>query len=134
MPQRREALPGRRRCESFTLPWGGLARPHFVTVGFYPDGRPGEVFITGGKSGEAIESIARDGAVMLSMALQHGATIETIAHAITRDGQDQPQTIVGAIVDMMAKEQSANGRRDQAQGMVAGGTEGGIGSSEIDGG
>jgi hypothetical protein len=100
----RETLPLRRRSETFELPFGGLKEPHVVTLGFYNDGRIGEVFINGGKSGEVVEAIARDSAVILSMALQHGVPLETIAHALTRDGQDQPQTVVGVIVDMLMKD------------------------------
>jgi hypothetical protein len=49
--------------ETFELAFGGLNRSHTITLGFYEDGALGEVFINGGKSGEAVEAIARDGAV-----------------------------------------------------------------------
>ncbi|MEY9493717.1 TSCPD domain-containing protein [Bradyrhizobium elkanii] len=97
----RHALPMRRRSENFELPFGGLAKGHIVTVGFYPDGTIGEVFITGGKSGEQVEAIARDSAVILSMALQHGVALDTIEHAITRDSQNQPSSILGAVADRL---------------------------------
>jgi hypothetical protein len=97
----RHALPMRRRCETFEVAFGGLTKSHTVSVGYYDDNRPGEVFINGGKSGEAVEAIARDGAVLLSMALQHGVSLDTISHAITRDGQDAPASIVGAVVDRL---------------------------------
>jgi hypothetical protein len=100
MTERRE-LPMRRRCETFEIDFGGLSRAHTVTVGYYEDGRPGEVFINGGRSGEQVEAIARDGAVLLSMALQHGVALDTIRHAITRDGQGAAQSIVGAVVDRL---------------------------------
>lgn len=103
----REPLPLRRRSETFELPFGGFRQSHIITVGFYEDGRIGEVFINGGKSGEIVEAIARDGAVILSMALQHGVPLDDISHAITRDGQNMPQSIVGVIVDMIVKESSA---------------------------
>lgn len=96
---RRLPLPARRRCETFELPYGGLTSPHVVTLGYYDDGRIGEVFINGGKSGFTVEAIARDGAIMTSLALQHGVTIETMHHAITRNSQDEPQSIVGAVVE-----------------------------------
>lgn len=99
----REPLPMRRFCETIEVPFGGLARSHFVTVGYYGDGRPGEVFINGGKSGEVVEAIARDAAVLLSMALQYGAELETIKHAITRDGRGDPSSIIGAVVDRMVQ-------------------------------
>ena len=86
------------------MPWGGLEKPHVVTVGFFDNGKVGEIFISGGKSGELIAAIARDGAILISLALQHGATLDTIAHAITRNSNDEPQTIVGAIIDEVIKE------------------------------
>ena len=75
----RRVLPQRRLAETFELEFGGHARRFAVTLGFYDDGALGEVFITGGKSGEQVEAIARDGAVLLSMALQHGCAMATIA-------------------------------------------------------
>jgi len=96
-----QALPMRRRSETFNIAYGGLTKDHTVTVGFYDDGRPGEVFINGGKSGEQVEAIARDGAVVLSLALQHGASLDTIRVALTRDGQSAPQSIVGVVVDSL---------------------------------
>jgi len=97
----RELLPERRRSETFDLPFGGLTDPHTVTVGYYDDGRPGEVFITGGKSGEQIEAIARDCAILLSMCLQHGVSLDTVRHALTRDSRDAAMSIVGAVVDQL---------------------------------
>lgn len=106
----RLGLPARRRCETYSLPFGGLASPHTVTVGYYDDGRMGEVFINGGKSGEMVEAIARDGAVMTSLALQHGVTIDTMLHAITRNSQDEPQSIVGAVIASLREFQQISPR------------------------
>jgi hypothetical protein len=97
----RELLPQRRGSETFLLDWGGYGSPHTVTCGFYEDGRLGEVFISSGKSGELVEAIARDGAILLSIALQNGAKLSDISHAITRDSQNKPQSIVGAVVDRL---------------------------------
>ena len=98
----RHALPMRRRSETFEIDFGGLKNSHVITIGFYDDGRIGEVFVNGGKSGELVEAIARDGAVLLSMALQHGVSLDTIRHALTRDSQDEPQSIIGVVVDRLA--------------------------------
>ena len=99
----RSALPMRRYSQTFNVAFGGAQKDHVVTVGFYADGTPGEVFINGGRSGEAVEAIARDGAVLLSMALQHGVALDTIKHAVTRDAQGQPSSIVGAVVDKLTE-------------------------------
>ena len=104
MMTERHALPMRRNCETFEIDFGGLKKSHVITVGYYSDDAPGEVFINGGKSGEQVEAIARDGAVLLSLALQHGVALDTIKHALTRDSQDQPQSIVGVVVDKLLQE------------------------------
>ncbi|WP_442896066.1 toprim domain-containing protein [Bradyrhizobium sp. AZCC 2289] len=51
-----------------------------------------------------VEAIARDGAVLLSLALQHGAELDNIRSAITRDEQGAPSSIVGAVVDQLSGE------------------------------
>ena len=57
----RRVLPRRRAAETFHLRfWNQLFT---VTVGFYADGTPGEVFIDGCKTGQDIQSTARDAAV-----------------------------------------------------------------------
>lgn len=97
----RRILPQRRSCETFEIDYGGLAKSHTITLGFYDDGTLGEVFINGGKSGEVVEGIARDSAVLLSLALQYGAELSNIRSAITRDEQGAPSSIVGAVVDQL---------------------------------
>jgi len=81
---------------------GGIDRRFAITLGYYADDALGEVFISGGKSGQEIEAISRDSAVLLSLALKHGASLSTIAGAITRDGAGAPSSIVGAVVDRLS--------------------------------
>ena len=95
----RRVLPQRRAAETFDLRFWN--QPFTVTVGFYADGTPGEVFIDGGKTGQDIQSTARDAAVVLSLALQHGVPIEMIRHAVTRSGSGATASILGAIVDVL---------------------------------
>ena len=95
----RRTLPQRRAAETFGMRFWN--QPFTVTVGFYPDGTPGEVFIDGGKTGQDIQSTARDAAVVLSLALQHGITAASIRHAVTRNGSGEAASIVGAIADAL---------------------------------
>ena len=97
----RRTLPPRRATETFNMRFWN--QPFTVTVGFYADGTPGEVFIDGGKTGQDIQSTARDAAVVLSLALQHGAPIETIRHAVTRNPSGSAASILGAVVDALSK-------------------------------
>ena len=64
--------------------------------------RSGEVFIDGGKTGQDVQSTARDAAVVLSLALQHGTPIEAIRHAVTRNSSGEAASILGATVDRLA--------------------------------
>jgi hypothetical protein len=96
----RRTLPQRRASETFTLRF--WSQNFTVTVGRFPDGTVGEVFIDGGKTGQDIQSTARDAAVVISLALQHGTPIEAIRHAVTRNGFGEAASIVGAIVDRLA--------------------------------
>jgi hypothetical protein len=96
----RRPLPQRRASETFDLRFW---RQNFtLTIGRYPDGMIGEVFIDGGKTGQDTQSAARDAAVVLSLALQHGTPIETIRHAVTRNSNGEAASILGATVDCLA--------------------------------
>jgi hypothetical protein len=98
----RRALPNRRCGETFELKHGGQNTVFAVTVGYYePGGVIGEVFISGAKAGSEFEAVARDGAVLLSIALQFGVPLETIRHAITREHDGRPSTIIGAVIDRL---------------------------------
>jgi hypothetical protein len=83
---------------------GGATIRYHVTIGQFKDGSAGETFIMpmakAGK-GSMLEAIARDAAILLSFALQHGASPDVLRRAMTRDEKNQPQTFVGAVLDAM---------------------------------
>ena len=103
----RRILPQRRSCETFTVVhWN---QPFVVTVGFFGDGTPGEVFVDSRKTGGDVEAIARDVGVTISLALQHGANAEVIRHAVTRDSNGAPSSILGAVVDRISADPFSGG-------------------------
>ena len=85
------------------LRWGKLNTEFAVTVGYYPTGEPGELFISGAKAGSELDAIARDGAVLVSLGLQHGVPLSEMQGALTRERNGVSSTIVGKAVDMMKK-------------------------------
>ena len=102
----RRILPHRRHCETLELSHAG--QTFSVSIGYYDrdltgPGAPGEVFITGPKAGSDVEAVARDGAVILSIAMQFGVPLDVISGAITRGLDGVPMTIIGAVVDQLAK-------------------------------
>jgi hypothetical protein len=42
--------------------------------------------------------------VLLSLALQYGCELDTARHAITRDSQGAPSSIIGAVIDRLSEE------------------------------
>jgi len=103
----RRVLPQRRAAETFDLWFWNQS--FSVTIGFYPSGEVGEVFIDGGKTGQDVQSTARDAAVVLSLALQHGVSPETIRHAVTRGASEGPASILGAVVDFITTKSFSGG-------------------------
>lgn len=99
----REPLPARRFGETFKLRHGNQHSAYHITLGRYADGRLGEIFISTSKVGTAMDALARDVAVMMSLALQHGCAIETMRHALTREQDGSPSTIAGAVADAIVK-------------------------------
>jgi hypothetical protein len=101
----RRTLPQRRASETFDLRFWN--QNFTITVGSYPDGTPGEVFVDSRKTGGDVEAIARDAAVVISVSLQHGAAVETLRHAITRNSNGAPSSILGAAIDALGKCQAS---------------------------
>jgi hypothetical protein len=102
----RERLPARRAHTSFRFRFWN--RDFTIGVGREPAGQRApirEVFVNGGKSGEHIEILARDSAVLISLALQHGVPLGEMRHAITRNPDGSPMGPVGAILDHIHGEE-----------------------------
>jgi len=104
----RRILPQRRYGETFEMYHEGQNTPFAITFGFFADKTIGEVFINGAKTGSAMEGVTHDGAVLLSLAIQHGVPLDTISRAISRNADGKAMTIIGAVVDSMTKR-TANG-------------------------
>jgi len=96
----REPLPLRRGAVTVSLIIGG--QDYAVTAGFYPDGRMGEVFIAAPKVGSEMEAILRDGAILLSYALQHGAPLADMQHAMTREASGELSSVLGRLAEAVA--------------------------------
>ena len=102
----RQTLPQRRLCHTFQLEYYGTKFD--VSVGLFDDGRPAEAFVTGSKAGSEVQALSRDGAILLSLALQHGCPIDIIKGALTRTSQGAPQSFIGAMVDRIIEEKAVD--------------------------
>jgi len=123
----RERLPNRRNRVSIRAAhiWAPATDQQVeevltVSVGRYDDGRVGEVFVDyvraegERKKSERTINLGHDIATLISIALQHGATVEELRSATGRAkvnfmGQERsmPHTIVGTVLDVLAAEEGS---------------------------
>lgn len=93
----REALPNRREIETLKFEHGGIK--HHCSFSRYEDGRLSEIFVDAGKVTTGVQSIMRDGAIIISLALQFGAPAETLRHAMTRNDTGEAASPLGRLLD-----------------------------------
>src|SRR5262249_19098870 len=103
----RQCLPNRRPAESFDFEVAGLT--YTATVGRFPDGRVGEIFLGNHRSNSAADTNARDAAITCSIALQYGADLKTIRSALCRDSAGRASGPLGTVLDLIA---ASEGGRD----------------------
>jgi hypothetical protein len=96
----RRRLPDRRGCETFELECNG--QRYLATVSHFADGTLGEIFLNSVKLGSAIDTAARDSAIVASIALQSGADLDTLRRALCRDARGNASGPLGAALDRLA--------------------------------
>ena len=72
----------------------------YMTVGFFEDGRLGEVFVDVSRLGSEVRVWARATAMLVSLLLQHGVATSEIADLLREAGDAG----VPCVVDFMAEE------------------------------
>jgi hypothetical protein len=93
-------LPDRRAAETIQIEHNGTR--FILTIGFYPDGRPGEVFTHGIRTGSSLDALLADACVVVSCLIQHGVVPRDLAASMGRLGSTEPASIIGAVVDLVA--------------------------------
>ena len=95
----REKLPNRRMRTPIQFEHGG----HRFTggAGHYPDGRVGEVFLSGNKPNSPRDIEVKDAAIAASLALQYGCPMAVLRHAVLRDDEGKAAGPLGQLLDRM---------------------------------
>lgn len=98
----RTNLPAARPAITFTIPDPNpmSALRYNISAGIH-EGQVMEVFVACNKTTTAMDIAGRDIGVLISLALQHGVPLATMAAAITRDDVNQPQGVAGAVLDSL---------------------------------
>jgi ribonucleoside-diphosphate reductase alpha chain len=76
----RERLPDERKAITHHFQVGG--HDGYVTVGLYPDGRPGEIFFRVTKEGSTVNGLMDSLGISMSMALQHGVPLKDLVRKL----------------------------------------------------
>ena len=72
----RRKLPDERAAMTHKFSIAG--HEGYITVGMYPDGTPGEIFLTMSKEGSTISGLMDSFATAISLALQYGVPLQTL--------------------------------------------------------
>lgn len=101
----RKTLPNRRPSVTVETHWQGHALS--VTIGFNPKtGTVAEVF-SDTASGGQMQAALRDGCIVASIAMQHGASPAALAKSMSRvadyTGAEGPASPMGAIMEIVAE-------------------------------
>ena len=98
----RRRLPNRRLSETYGFRWASM--DFTTTISRFDDGAVAEVFLTNGKVNSQADTAARDSAVVASIALQFGASVETLRKALLRDARGEPSGPLGVALDMISED------------------------------
>jgi hypothetical protein len=96
----RNRLPNRRSAISTSFERDGARFE--MTAGFYPDGRPGEIFLNADRASSLLDFLMSDAAILASIALQYGASLDELRHALKRDTRGQATSPIGEALDRIA--------------------------------
>jgi hypothetical protein len=99
----RRRLNNRRASENLTFECDGLR--FTATASYFENGKLAEVFLNNHKAGNQVDTNARDSAIVLSFALQHGADANAIRKALCRDSQGRASGPLGAVLDLLLDQE-----------------------------
>ena len=99
----RERLPNRRLSVNHEFVRDGSS--YRMTIGFYPDGRVGEIFLNADRTDSLLDVLVNDAAILTSLCLQYGVPITVISHALKRDKFGVASSPIGAALDRIAPPQ-----------------------------
>ena len=94
-------MPGRRGGDNFDFQHKG--HRYLASVRYRADQSvvPSEVFLNSAKIDSDHDLVARDAAVVISVALQYGVPLVDLAHALGRDPDGTASSPIGKLLDIL---------------------------------
>jgi hypothetical protein len=99
-PAARDRLPNRRAAISTSFERDGARFE--MTAGYYLDGRIGEIFLNADRANSLLDFLMSDAAILASIALQYGASLDELRHALKRDVHGEAQSPICAALDLIS--------------------------------
>jgi hypothetical protein len=96
-PAQRDRLPNRRSAINSSFDRDGSS--FAITAGYYPNGRLGEIFLNADRANSLLDFLMSDAAILASIALQYGASLDELRHAMKRDTRGAASSPIGAALD-----------------------------------
>jgi len=99
-------MPDRRANGTidFTHAWEGHREHAYrATLGYFENGELGEIFVNAVLHDTPLDANARDASVMVSLALQYGAPLDVLRHAVQRDTAGYAASPIGRALDLIAE-------------------------------
>lgn len=102
----RDRLPDRRAGENIGFRAGppGEERDYTAILGFYPDWRLGEIFLSAGKSGSGLLISISETAIAASFAFQFGCPPELMKDAMPRAADGRPEGPLGMLLELLHRK------------------------------
>lgn len=93
----RTRMPQRRIAETSEFVRDGSR--YRMTVGRYPNGEVGEIFLSADRSDSLLDVLVHDAAILVSLLLQQNVPLQRIAHSLKRDALGLASSPIGAALD-----------------------------------
>jgi hypothetical protein len=94
-------LPNRRGQETWDFDYQNIK--YTMSISRFPDSQPAEVFVECSKSTSDYESLARDSALIISIALRSGVPLQKLRSSVTRLTGGKPASLTGKMLDEMTR-------------------------------
>ena len=99
MTDERQPLASRRQNRSMELVFDGVR--YQLTIGFYENGRIGEVWLNCPRPDSALYHITQDACVLISHLLQRYVSPHTLYDSLPRKPDGSCASIIGAIIELL---------------------------------
>jgi hypothetical protein len=102
-----DTIPHRRQIETVECEFEGIR--FYLTLGFYPGGRVGEIQVSGFKHGAHVDLMMEDACALISALLQRFVSPQALQDMMARKSDGGPASLIGATVFQLVESVSEDG-------------------------